>query len=286
LIENLRGTHETVNYKEYTNIRLYDNTQAEDYPSHWHTPLEIIMPLTGKYTIVLSTHTIELKPGDIILICPGVIHALKAPKSGRRIIFQAELPMFHEIKELESILTLLNPTFLVTPELYPSIHDRLHQYMLEIFEEYRKDMPLTETKIYSRLLEMFALIGRNHTQQVSSLDIGNIQQKKYAEKFIYICNYISSHCTEELTLEEVASLLGFSKYHFSRLFKQFANISFYKYVNKKRIAVAETLLINPQLSVTEVALRSGFSSPSAFIRMFKIIKSCTPTEFRQMYIQD
>ncbi|WP_077610868.1 helix-turn-helix transcriptional regulator [Clostridium sp. Marseille-P2415] len=285
MIENLKGIHETVNYKEYTNIRLYDNTEAEDYPSHWHTPLEIIMPLTNTYSVLYNSHAFELKPGEIILICPGVIHSLKAPKAGRRIIFQAELPMFHEMKELESILFLLNPTFIITPETFPAIHDKLYHCMLEIMEEYKKDLPLTETKIYSMLLEMFALIGRNHTENVHLLDAANIRQKKYTEKFIFICNYISSHCTEELTLEEVASLAGFSKYHFTRLFKQFTNVSFYKYVNKKRIAIAETLLINPQLSITEVALRSGFSSQSAFIRMFKIIKSCTPTEFRQMYTQ-
>lgn len=283
MIENLKGIHETVNYKEYTNIRLYDNTEAEDYPAHWHTPLEIIMPLTNTYSVLYNSHTFKLKPGEIILICPGVIHSLKAPKAGRRIIFQAELPMFHEMKESESILSLLNPTFIITPETFPEIHDKLYHYMLEIMEEYKKDLPLTETKIYSMLLEMFALIGRNHTENVYLLDTANIRQKKYTEKFIFICNYISSHCTEELTLEEVASLAGFSKYHFTRLFKQFMNVSFYKYVNKKRIATAETLLINPQLSITEVALRSGFSSQSAFIRMFKIIKSCTPTEFRQMY---
>lgn len=286
MIENLKGIHETVNYKEYTNIRLYDNTEAEDYPAHWHTPLEIIMPLTSPYTVVFNTHITELQPGEIIFICPGVIHSLKAPKVGRRIIFQAELPMFNEIKELESILTLLNPTFLITPKTFPTIHDRLYHSILEIMDEYKQDLLLAETKIYSMLLEMFALIGRNHSEQVSFPDMANIRQKKYTEKFIFICSYISSHCTEDLTLEEVASLVGFSKYHFARLFKQFANMSFYKYVNKKRIATAETLLINHQLSITEVALRSGFSSPSAFIRMFKIIKSCTPTEFRQMYTQD
>lgn len=284
MIENLKGLHETVNYKEYSNIRLYDNTEAENYPAHWHTPLEIIMPLTNTYSIVCNTHRYELRPGDIMLICPGVIHALEAPKFGRRIIFQAELPMFHEIRELESILTLLNPTFLITPESFPMMHEQFNHSMLDILKEYNKDLPLTETKIYSKLLEIFALIGRNHTERAGSMDSTNMYQKKYAEKFIYICNYISSHCTEELTLEEVASLVGFSKYHFARLFKQFANISFYKYVNKKRIATAETLLINHQLSITEVAMRSGFSSPSAFIRMFKIMKSCTPTEFRKMYI--
>ena len=37
------------------------------------------------------------------------------------------------------------------------------------------------------------------------------------------------------------------------------------------------------LSVTDVALASGFTSMSAFIRMFKIMKGCTPSEFRKMY---
>ncbi|MFA9466369.1 MAG: helix-turn-helix domain-containing protein [Velocimicrobium sp.] len=286
MIENLKGIHETVNYKENTNIRLYDNTEAEDYPAHWHTPIEIIMPLENFYSVFYNNHVFELNPGEIIIICPGVIHTLKAPKIGRRIIFQAELSMFHEIKELESVLSLLNPTFIITPKSLPSIHGKLYQYMLEIMEEYKKDSSLTETIIYSRLLEMFALIGRSHVKNIPLLDTGNIKQKEYTEKFIFICNYISEHCTEELTLEEVASYAGFSKYHFTRLFKQFTNISFYKYVNKKRIATAETLLINPQLTITDVALRSGFSSPSAFIRMFKILKSCTPTEFRQMYIHN
>ena len=61
------------------------------------------------------------------------------------------------------------------------------------------------------------------------------------------------------------------------------NVSFYKYVNQKRIAKAAELLIEPKNSVTDVALSSGFPSLSSFIRMFKIVKGCTPTEFRNMY---
>ena len=98
-----------------------------------------------------------------------------------------------------------------------------------------------------------------------------------------ICSYISDHCTENLTLDQIADLSGFSKYHFTRLFKQFTNVSFYRYLNQKRILKAEQLLITPSMSVTNVALACGFSSLSAFIRMFKIIKGCTPSEFRSMY---
>ena len=89
--------------------------------------------------------------------------------------------------------------------------------------------------------------------------------------------------SENLTLDDIANIAGFSKFHFTRLFKQFTNVSFYKFLNQKRIANAEKLLANPEYTITDVALNSGFSSLSSFIRMFKIIKNCTPTEFRSMY---
>ena len=81
----------------------------------------------------------------------------------------------------------------------------------------------------------------------------------------------------------VAAQAGFSKYHFSRLFKQYTDSTFYKYLNQKRIEYAKTLLQDPGMTVTEVAFKSGFSSLSAFLRMFKLMNNCTPTEFREMY---
>lgn len=71
MIENLNGLHEIVTYKENTNLRLYTNTQAEDYPNHWHTPLEIIMPLENTYSVEVNQSTILLNPDDIIFISPG-----------------------------------------------------------------------------------------------------------------------------------------------------------------------------------------------------------------------
>jgi AraC-like DNA-binding protein len=194
------------------------------------------------------------------------------------------MSILHKIKEMETILSLITPAIIITPEKYPDIHSRLCELLLSIKDEYFDNVPLSEASIYARLIDMFVLLGRNHTENIERFDVGNSKHSEYTEKFLYICNYISEHCTEDLSLDEVAQLAGFSKYHFTRLFKQFANISFYKYLNQKRIAHSETLLIEPDISITEVALHSGFSSLSAFIRMFKIIKACTPTEFRNMYI--
>lgn len=282
MIENLHGIQETVNFKADTNIRFYANEDNEEYPRHWHAPLEIIMPLKNKYCVTCCNTPYTLREGDVLVINPGIIHSIKA-EVGKRLIFQADFTLLHGIKELEATLSLISPVLLITAEDVPETHERIQKLMMDISDEYFADAPLSEAAIYSKLIDIFVLIGRSYSPNAKNFNNSNSKQKEYTERFLYICDYINEHYSEELTLDDVANLSGFSKYHFSRLFKQFTNISFYKYLNKKRIESAEKLLIDKELSITEVALHCGFTSLSAFIRMFKIIKDCTPTEFKNMY---
>lgn len=283
MIETLNGIHETVNFKESSGFRLYNNDENENYPSHWHTPLEIVMPIINNYEVICSGHKYILQETDILIINSGVIHSLYAPPVGERLIFQPDFTLLHNIKELESTLSIISPALLITAENSPAIHEKIASLMLEIRDEYSSTDILSNASIYAKLIQIFVFIGRYCANNVEKFDVTSNKQKEYTEKFLSVCNYINEHCTDNLSLDEVADLIGFSKYHFTRLFKQFTGVSFYKYLNQKRIACAEKLLVNPSISITEVSLQSGFSSLSAFIRMFKIIKDCTPTEFRKLY---
>lgn len=285
MIESLNGIFETINYKQSTSIKLYDNDEYEDYPAHWHTTPEIIMPTENIYTVECYNQIITLREGDIILICPGCLHTLYAPEKGRRIIFQADINPLRFMKEIETLVTIISPLIVITPEDFPSIYEKVKSLLLEIKDEYLSSSSFSEVSIYSKTLEIITLIGRSRAatgMKTTSPDAPR-KQEEYIEKFIEICNYISAHCSDELNLEAVASMSGFSKFYFSRLFKQFTNVSFYKYVNQKRIEKAAEMLTEPNISITNVALSCGFESLSSFIRMFKIVKGCTPTEFRNMY---
>lgn len=282
MIETLNGIQEIVNFKANTTLRLYANDDCEHYPSHWHAPLEIIMPLQNQYRVTCCNTLFTLREGDVLLINPGVIHSMEA-EVGKRLIFQADFTLLHGIKELEATLSIVSPALVITAESAPETHEQIQRLMLEMSDEYFADAPLSEAAIYAKLIEIFVLIGRNYSPNAKLFNSSIRKQREYTERFMYLCDYISEHCNEDLSLDDIADISGFSKYHFSRLFKQFTNVSFYKYLNKKRIENAEKLLTNQELTITEVALRCGFSSLSAFIRMFKIIKDCTPTEFKTMY---
>jgi len=283
MIENLSGLHETVNYRPDTQLRLYNNDEYEDYPPHWHTPFEVIMPTENTYRAVCSQKEYFVNTGDILIICPGTVHELFAPSKGVRIIFQANLAVLG-IRELDILSAMLSPAILITGASHPAIHDRISDLMLKIRDEYLEGKSYMEASIYSHFLEMMVLIGRDYTENArKNIDATANKQKEYLDKITHVCNYINEHFTEDLTLEDTAALAGFSKFHFTRLFRQVTNTSFYKYLSNKRIAHAKELLISGKYSIMEVAYLSGFSSHCSFTRMFKLVTGSTPNEFRKMY---
>lgn len=283
MIEELNGIMETVVYKEIAGFRVHDNTDYEAYPDHWHTPIEIVMPIENYYDVSGKKELFTLQEGDLLLINSGVVHGMPSAIHGERLFLQVDFSLLHNVADIESMLSAIPQALLLTPATAPAIHERLKNLMLEIYKEYFSDSILASASIYSKLLEMLVLIGREYTGQRNAFYMASSRQKEHTEKFMAVCNYIHEHCMDDLCLDDIAAYAGFSKYHFTRLFKNFTGVSFYKYLNRKRIEHAEKLLVNPELSITEVALQSGFSSLSAFIRMFKLIKGCTPTEFRNLY---
>ena len=193
MIHHLSGIHETADYRTDTQICLYYNNENENYPPHWHTPFEVIMPVKNIYTVDVGEKHYVLREGDILVICPGIVHELFAPESGERIIFQPGLSQI-QIRELDLLISLIRPAVLITPEEYPAFHPIAHQLMLEIKEEYFRCEPYYETAIYSRFLRILVDIGRLHgALKHPSADASNRRQKDYLDKFLYITNYINEH---------------------------------------------------------------------------------------------
>jgi AraC-like DNA-binding protein len=271
-----------VNYHNDSSVRFYINTVKQDYSLHRHTALEIIMPIDNIYTVCCNNTEYMLKEKDILIIGSCVPHQLIAPAKGKRYIILADLSSLCSINEFEDIATILSPIVHITPEKFPGICDRIRTMIYSIAGEYESDDLFRDTAINSKLMNLLVLIGRKQSTKNKELDNNIPIQFEYAKKLISICNYINSHFSENISLNQVADYAGFSKYHFSRLFRQYADISFYQYLNKMRILNATKLLVESDMAVMEVSKQCGYSCVSSFIRMFKIQKGCTPSEFRNM----
>lgn len=281
MIEILHGIHEIVNYTDMKGFKLYHNKDCEAFPVHWHTEMEIILPIQSGYQATISDITTHLEEGDIYIIPPGELHSLNAPLHGERLIILIDFSFFSGIPSMDALLHSLHPFLHISPIEHPTLALELRALILDIEEEYSLNTPFMASSIYSLLMRFFTELGRSVMNGgIRFPNITSTKQQEYVEKFMTVCNYVNEHCTENLNAETIARQAGFSKFHFLRLFKQFTNFTFYDYLTRKRIQNAEQLLIQPHMTITEVAMHSGFNSLPTFNRTFKAYKKCTPTAYK------
>lgn len=281
MIESLHGARETVNFRVSTIARLYRNDEPEDYPAHWHLPGEIIAPLINTYQVTVAGQTLILQPGDVLIIGSSELHSIQAPPEGVRYILNVDYDLFEHIPDLTVLVALLQPYYLVSRASSPQLARQLVGLLQNIEEEYASSQIYRDGEICSLLIHFFALVGR-HSANLEKLQ-SLAPQKEYTDRFVYICDYINSHCTENLPLDQISEQAGFSKYYFSRLFREATGTTCHNYVTRRRILYAQNLLADSSVAVTEVALRSGFNSLATFNRIFKRQLGCTPSEYRQLH---
>lgn len=88
----------------------------------------------------------------------------------------------------------------------------------------------------------------------------------------------------DLTLGDLASEVGLSREHLSRLFHEALGITFSAYLNEVRLGEAKRRLSLGQESVTDIAYASGFQSLSQFNRRFKSAEGISPRAYRQRFV--
>jgi AraC family transcriptional regulator len=99
-------------------------------------------------------------------------------------------------------------------------------------------------------------------------------------KLHQVIDYIhaSLHC--DLSLSDMAAVIGMSPYHFSRLFKQSIGLSPYQFVIQCRLEKAKELLQHSDLTIAQIAYTTGFSNQSHFTQQFKRYCQTTPQKLR------
>ena len=282
MIKNLSGEYETVEYENQRFVMLYDNDEIEEYPTHWHNAVEVIIPLHNGFTVTVGGTDYHLNEKEIIIIPPGELHSMPA-QEGRRIIFQCDNSIISDIPALEAILPVFSEAFYITPNVSKELYILSRKSILDIYSEYYSKSTLADVKIYLCLIKMITAVREFQLTQAADAFAGEMAGREDSKKFNMVMKYINQNYMFEIPLEKIADIADYSKYHFSRIFKKYNNVSYIQYINGKRIKAAERLLIDPALSVTEVAMRAGFASLTTFNRAFKKAKNCTPTEFKTLY---
>lgn len=294
---------EHVDHKKNTNLRVFMNRLHSDFPPHWHADIEIIIPIEAPYKVKCGNQTYNVEIGDILFICPAVLHEIFSPAPGGRLYIQADFSGFASLMELKGAFRLLSPALHIKKNSCPpEIYNQFRSYIDSIAKLYfgyvpsidsnddeddkttsvNELEPYNELEIYSHLMMFIAFCGKKQELFKRTAAASFANSFKNTIPLSDVCAYISEHFTEELTLDRVAEYAGFSKYHFERIFTEYNGVTFYRYIQQMRINYAQTLLSNHDLTITDIAGLTGFTSCTAFTRAFKKNTGYPPSEYRML----
>lgn len=212
---SLHGSREYVDYIPESHLRIWYNTQNEGYATHYHNALEIIVCAENQYTITTNSSAYTLMPGDILIVPPYMLHELHSQPSGARFIYLIDIDMLRCFRDYRALEPAFMEAYLCTASSRPEIYRQVYDSLMRTADLYFSHHVFWEMSIYSVLLELFTTIGTNHYLQStdkSMEDTADRQSENYA-LFSNLLDFIDTHYADDLTLEQAAEYIGFSKYH-------------------------------------------------------------------------
>ena len=246
-------------YEKHRDSEEYFAESVSFIKAHFHQSIEFLYCASGTRRYTVGNATGVLQAGDLLLIPPLTNHEYDVCVDG--VCYCNVFPVEYS-KILQKHIgnrTVKNP-LINSAELSQDIYNHLKQISLST-------NPILKRGIYDYVLGKII-------DGVEFVAIKNGGDADFTRK---VLSYIDTHFSDELTLEEIASSLGYSRYYFSVLFNRVFNTNFKTYLNQVRINKSLALLEVNSISV--VASLCGYNNLQSFFLNFKRIMGITPKEY-------
>ncbi|MBC8060916.1 MAG: helix-turn-helix transcriptional regulator [Clostridiaceae bacterium] len=279
----MQGSFEKTVLESDFPFRLFLDNGYANTPHHWHEDIEIIYLVEGSVKVGIGNDLYHLKVRDILIIGPGEVHFfLKQMESSNRAVIQFRMSIFDTFLSGSKDSRTIRPMFTHSKYLIPGteLHSLMEKQIQQLINENTAAEVGYKLILKARLYDLAGILIRympkgEYSAEAESRQMERLQ--RLGEVFQYVDQYYQSN----IDLHEISRVAGFSKYYFTRFFKENTGVTFIAYLNNFRITKAEWHLMEETDSITEVAYKSGFNSVKTFNRVFKQLKGCAPMEYRK-----
>lgn len=245
--------------------------QTEDIvPLHYAETIEILLceDLCGE--IVIGNQHYLLGGQQLFVIPPYTVHSNNIrPGGGTMFVFKIS---FHEMDRYLNAANFLAiggcrlgqlqyncPEYAAVQAIVDGLIERDGDLM--------RCLPL--------ILELFIVLSR-HVDSNRNADSAHSRFK--SSSLQELIRWTNENYSRKITIEEVADMTGYSKFHFCSRFKSQTGMTYMNYLNSVRVSHACLMLRNGE-PVQAVCRSCGFENVSYFIQVFKRIQHVTPRQY-------
>ncbi len=262
-------------------LRLPDRTVGR----HWHTELECVVIREGRADYRIGDRDISLRQGEGVFINSTVLHGCLTPVGERTLApnivfspsFIAETDQLIYRKFLLPILNSSISCLLLRPSI--SWQKEILDLLGTVFGLFETGGPAAELEIRLAVSAVWRLIFLHRSDCLTQPQSAGFLALQGRLKLML--EYLYQNFSGKITLQQIADAANISKNEALRCFRKGMGCSPIEYLIRYRMEKAKELLIATDLTVTEIALSSGFETVSYFDRAFKKAFGTTPKAFRK-----
>lgn len=268
-------------------LYIMDRRKMEfDVPVHTHNVWELSLIQGGKGLMrVVGDHVQEIGDLELVLITQcDLRHTWQGKCSG----------------DGARIVTMQFPADLVSSS---TLCKRQFRPIAKLFERARRGLmfsePVMKKAVYEvdKMLEardefeqvlrfmhiLYVLSKDEEAEALCSDSFANVQTKLESHRIEMVDAYLKEHYAEVIRLADLSALVNMTEVGFSRFFKRAMGVTLSDYLIGMRVGHASRMLVDTDMTVSEIAYACGFNNISNFNRLFRKHRTRSPQQFRNLY---
>jgi len=278
--------YETYPFDSVSAFNMSTGFRRRNYQRHWHSYGEILLVGPGETNIyMVNQRTYNLNEGDFVLVWPMEMHEIVDANLNQTLVIQFSNAFVNSLFDLQRIMHFYRNLHTICVSSHPELTVKLKviaNKMKDIFFAGGHDR---ELKCCMLLMEFMQTLDDHRDEFIPELN--KTPEPSYNEdiwkRMILVTDYIKKNLTaDDLSQGAMANMVGISKDYFSRIFKNVTGLNYNKWLNMIRLEKATELLSHNEMTLTEVAMLSGFQSIPSFNRVFREEKGMAPGEYRTL----
>ena len=262
-------------------VFYYRDPSPGNVEVHHHDFYEIYFFLNGQVEYWVEGRVYYLEPGDLLLINPMELHRPIVGEDDvyERIVLWVDRAWLERFSDENASLTRCFDNALAdhTNLLRPSARQRaaVRSRLAELVQESYGDAGYAGAQYATAVLLQFMVELNRMAQHTAALEHAPAQPAPLVSQ---VLEYVSTHYSEELSLESLAQRFFVSKYHLSHEFSRAVGVGVYRYIMLKRLQMAKQMLAGG-MAPGEVCTACGFRDYTNFFRAFRAEYGVSPREF-------
>lgn len=301
-------------------VRVHTEMPAQDVPLHWHLGSELVYARHGGVRLFIDGLDVILRSGQLCLISPKALHSIHPiphddSQNVLSISFDGEYlsRMCPELASIplnqgviygvdgivdgrllglcEQIVGCVedDDSALQMLQLNALLYELLYHVCTQCSEVNRHAVDDSAKHVGSNVVSNMAGDTANTSDDVSVVNGGAMESDATTGSdsagvgVRHITEYMEQHYAQDLSIGQIASQFGYSREHFSRLFKRGTGVTPDRYLTEIRLQSAFDDLLNTGDTVAQIAEHNGFPNVRSFTTAFTGRFSATPAAYRRAH---